>query len=78
MWVSQNTVFDTMGQPVWTKAAYCAAGLPWLEKKILENEISQVRERSEIFIFSQGNLEKMKKSQGKVREFQKIFKKDTS
>ena len=38
----------------------------------------QVREKSGNFIFSQGNLEKNEKSQGKVREFQNFKKKVAS
>ena len=35
----------------------------------------QVREKSGNYIFSQGNLKEMKKSHGKVREFQNFPKK---
>ena len=47
-----------------------------VREKILEKcKNFQVREKSGNFIFSQGNLEKMKKSHGKVREFQNFPKK---
>ena len=38
-----------------------------------KSKIFQVREKSGNFIFSQGNLEKMKKSHRKVREFKKLL-----
>ena len=39
-----------------------------------KSKIFQVREKSGNYIFSQGNLKKMKKSHGKVREFQNFPK----
>ena len=38
-----------------------------------KSKMFQVREKSGNFIFSQGNLEKMKKSHRKVREFKKLL-----
>ena len=46
-----------------------------VREKSLENEIFfKVREKSGNFNFSQGNLEKSGKSQGKVREFENFQK----
>ena len=39
-----------------------------VRENILENKKKQVREKSGIFIFCQGSLEKNEKSHGKVRE----------